>query len=377
MLFPNIFGAYEARELATLRIGATSISGATVSIEQVTADIQRYADFFGKAVGVYENALAETTSDAGGTFGTGTASGELQPYTELGETEATRTEANEWAWGCGIRRWRDRQIYTEEYLKIATLADLARDTIASNNRYLTTRLKMMLRALMRNTNYLWIDREFPGEGKGAQINVFALFNADGNAGRMYVNNDLVTTGAIQHYLPSGAAGVTLANFTLGRSTLRDIGYTGHVIHVVSPTDADTVKGLPGFIPNPPPVADQYATVTPAAGSSITTPIVTRPQAIGVFSNGGVSDGEVLVFPFFPAGYTFSYDSTQGPPLVIRQRPEPEFQGYKLVQDQTRTAYGDGDIRNKRYEFIGAAAVKNRANGVAVKATTGGYTPPSI
>jgi hypothetical protein len=369
MIFPNIFGSYEARDLPSIRIG----NGATM--EQVMADLRRFADFFDAAVQVYENALATRGSDEGGSFGTGTGGGELQPYTELGETEATRTEFSEWLWNAPIRRWRDRQIYTEEYLLVETLQTIARDTIAAMNRYLSTRLKMLLRALLRNTNYDWFDREFPGNAKGNQLRIYSLFNADGNTGRMWVNNAPMDTGALQHYLSSGAAGITLANFTLGRDTLRDIGHTGRVVHLVSPADEDTVKALPGFIATPPAAGDIYARDVPAAPT--TQAVVTRPRAIGTIANGGVSDGEIVVFPFWPANYTFSYDATKGAPLFIRTRPEANFQGFRLVQDQTRTAYGDGDLRNKRWEFIGGAAVQNRANGVVVQGTAGAYAVPTV
>jgi hypothetical protein len=368
MLVPNIFGGFDSRDLPNIRIG----NGATM--EQVMTDIRAWAAFFEKIVGIYEGALATSGTDAQGTFGTGTAGGELQPYTEYGETEATRTEHNEWAWGCGIRRWRDRQMYSEEYLMIADLAQIAADTVASTNRYLATRLKMLLRAITRNTNYVYTDNEFPGEAKGAQIPVFCLFNADGNAGRAYVNNQVIATGALQHYIPSLAATVGLANFTLGRSTLRDLGLTGRVIHLISPADEDTVRGLPGFVATA-ATGQPYAVTDPAPAE--TTAVVTAPQAIGSISNGGEGDGEVVVYPFWPQGYTLSYDRTKPPPLYIREHTLANLRGYRLVQDQSRTPYGDGDLRNKRWEFIAAAAVQNRGNGVVVQATTGAYTPPQI
>jgi hypothetical protein len=379
MLLPNIFGAYDSRELPALRInvGATS---AGVDMAQIYADIKRYADFFDKAVATYENGLAVRNNEPFGTYYMGTAGGEMQPYTEYGATEATRTDQSWWNWGTPIRRYRDRQLYTEEYLVTANLQQLAIDVVAATNRYLTTRLKMMLRALLRNTNYTWTDNEFPGDADGKQIPVLALFNADANNGRVFnpLISDFVNTGAIQHYLPSGAAAVSLANFTIGRATLRDLGLTGRVVHIISPNDADTVKALPQFIKTEMIPNDRYATTTPALAAPQTTAVVTRPQAIGTISNGGVSDGEVVVYPFFPAGYTFSLDVTADPPLVIRSHKDAQFQGFRLVQDQTRTAYGDGDLRNKRWEFIAGGAVRNRANGVAVQATVAGaYTAPTI
>lgn len=379
MLFPNIFGAYDTKELPGLRI---NINGTTQGADMalVLADIKRWADFFDAAVALYEGSLALRGTDASGTFYTGTAGGELQPKTEYGQVEATRIDQSFWQWGAPIRRYQDRQMYTEEYLAIADLRQIAIDTVAATNRYLTTRLKMMVRAFTRPTGYTWVDNQFPGEAKGAQISVLPLFNADANTGRIWnaLIGDYVNTGTVQHYLVTGAAAVTLANFTMGRATLRDIGFTGRVVHIISPTNVDTVKALAGFIPIAQIPGDIYSNTSPAISAPQTTAVVTKPKAIGTFSNGGVSDGEVVVWPFFPAGYTFSYDATQDPPVYIREHADARFRGFRLVQDQTSTPYGDGDLRNKRWEFIGGAAVQNRANGVVVQATTSGtYTAPTI
>jgi hypothetical protein len=349
---------------------------------QVAADVRRYADFFDRAVQTYENGLAVPGSDEFGTFYMGTAGGEMQPYTEYGATEATRTDQSWWNWGAPIRRYRDRQLYTEEYLAIVNLQQLAIDTIAATNRYLTTRLKMMLRALLINTNYTWVDREFPGDADGKQISVLRLFNADGNNGKVWnpLTSAFVDTGAVQHYLPSGAAGpaLSIANFRVGRAALRDLGMTGRVVHIISPTDVDTVKAMAQFVAIETIPNNIYAQTTPALAAPKTTAVVTRPQAIGVINDAGNGDGEVVVYPFFPAGYTFSEDVTQDPPIVIRRHKDAQFVGFRMVQDQTRTAYGDGDLRNKRWEFIAGAAVRNRANGVAVQATNAGaYTAPTI
>jgi hypothetical protein len=164
-----------------INIGATT---AGVDMAQIYADIKRYADFFDRGRTTYENGLAIRNNEPIRNLYMGTAGGEMQPYTEYGATEATRTDQSWWNWGTPIRRYRDRQLYTEEYLVTANLQQLAIDVVAATNRYLTTRLKMMLRALLRNTNYTWTDNEFPGDADGKQIPVLALFNADANNGRV-------------------------------------------------------------------------------------------------------------------------------------------------------------------------------------------------
>jgi hypothetical protein len=368
MIFPNIFSAYDTRDLPNITIGG----GATEA--QVSADIRRWAAYFEGIVDMYDRLLiGDRGSDAQGTFGTGTAGGELQPYTEWAETEATMTEENEWAWGAPIRRWRDRQIYTEEYLATASLAQIAQDTVAATNRYLTTRLKSLIRATVRNTSWSFKETTaFPGESRRT-ITILPLFNNDANTGRMYVNNAIVTTGTLQHYLPSGAATIGINNFNLGRSTLAALGYTGRVIHLISAQDEATVKQIAGFIPvasDAQPYVDDPAAV-PAA-----TAVVTQPRAIGSFQNG-TSDGEVISFPYWPAGYTFSFDATKEAPVYLREHSNAQFRGFRLVQNEKLGAYGVAAIRNQRWEWIAGHGVRNRANGVVVRAHATTYVPPTV
>lgn len=85
MIFPNIFGAYSSDQLPLLSVGRD------VAEQDIMADIRAWADYYNKAVQLYEELFARRTTDASGLFGSGDAGGEMQPYVEYGETEATRT----------------------------------------------------------------------------------------------------------------------------------------------------------------------------------------------------------------------------------------------------------------------------------------------
>jgi hypothetical protein len=373
-LYPNIFGSYDTRDLPRLVIGGPGVDEA-----QVMADIRQWAKLINDAADSYIALLAADSDKVWGTFGTGNGGGEMQPYTEYGETEATRVAESYWVWGLPIRRWRDRQMYTEEIIATKTLEQLNKDTIAATNRFLTTKVKMVLRAVFGQGNYTFNDTIFPGSEHGP-LAVKRLFNADGTAGQMFANNAPLSIGAIQSYVPSGSASLTTAQFTLNRTKLRERGYLGRVLHIVAQADQDAVKALPGFIlssPLDPNVNNPYANTTYGADVTITRAEVTRPYAIGVFSNGGASDGEVIAMPFFPSGYVLSTDATQIKPVGIRQHEKPEFRGWRLIQDQTKTAYGEDAIRNKLWEYIAGAGVINRANGVVSLATVGAYAAPII
>src|SRR4051812_32102497 len=124
MYSPNIFGAYDTRQLPTLNLSSPGVSEA-----QIMADIRRWAAVYNQVADLYTSFLADSPqTENAGAAGTGTAAGEMQPYTEYGEVEATNVEQNEWEWALPIRRYRDRQLYTEEYLQLATLAKIQEDT---------------------------------------------------------------------------------------------------------------------------------------------------------------------------------------------------------------------------------------------------------
>lgn len=368
-VFPNVFGSYDTRQLPSLKITSPAVDESVIM-----ADLQAWSDYINEIADAYVAILAFDSDKFQGTYGNGTGGGQMQPYTERGETEATVTGESSWSWGLPIRAYRDRQIYTEQYIATKSLEQMNKDVIAATNRFLTTRIIVVLRALFGNTNYNFNDGIFPGSDQGV-LAVKRLFNADGTVGTSFVNGVALALGTIQSYVPSTAASIAVAQFTLNRSLLRTRGFTGRVIHLTAESDADTIKAMAGFIPLT--TQTPYVNVENGPQVTTTTAVVTQPRSIGVFSNGGASDGEVVSYPFWPAGYIFSYDATKVKPIGIRQHDEPSFRGWRLVQDDTKAAYGTNSIRNKIWEFIMGAGVVNRMNGVMSQATTGSYTVPTF
>jgi hypothetical protein len=356
--FPNIFGHYDSRDLA-------AVSLADYTEKNAVADLRAFAADYGAALQELLGNLAQYDTIVQANFGT-TFGGELQPYVETGETEATRVGA-EWTVGFPIRRLRDRQLYTEEYLARVTLEKLQQDVINAAARDYQTMLKMLLRALMLKTNYTFTDGQFPGLGLGA-ISVKRLANNDGGTGSIFVDGIEVPIGTLQSYIGSNNATLTSAAFITAYGKLRTMGKTGDVVFLINSNDEGTVRGFTEFYAsNNPLIVDpnkKYAQVQ-------------SPRAIGRLEGANLS-GEVVVHPYMPQGYFFAYDRSDTPPLKIRETTEPQFRGFRLVQDQTRAAYGEAALRNKRWERIAGAAVYNRVNGVAVQvvaSTT--YTDPTI
>src|SRR4051812_26203896 len=103
----NLFGAYDSRDL-------TGVLLADYTESQALADIRRFqAQYEELVTGLFADFVEETTA-AKETFGM-RVGGELQPYNEVGATEATR-QTGSWDVAYPIERKRDRKMYTEERL---------------------------------------------------------------------------------------------------------------------------------------------------------------------------------------------------------------------------------------------------------------------
>jgi hypothetical protein len=354
---PNIFGAYDTRDNLALTIQDFTESRAA-------ADIQAFLTEFNRLVDGVTSTLSFTDTIAQADFGI-VGGGEMQPYTEYGNTEGTRG-FDKWSVQFPIFRYRDRQIYTEEFLQTETMDTLNTDVVNAAIRSATTRVKAVLRAVLFSGNYNFVDDQFPGQKLGT-LTVRRLFNNDGASGTVYVNGQPVSIGTLQHYVTSGASSWSTAAFTTAKGKLRNVGRGRDTVFYVSDGDADDVRGLTGFVP-----IDNSRINDPNG----ITAIVDSPQAIGRMNVVG-GEGEVIVMPFMPDGYMFANDRSDSKPVMIRERSEAQFRGHRLIQNETGADYGTKSLRNKRWEDILGAGVHNRANGVAVQISTSGtYTDPS-
>jgi hypothetical protein len=360
----NIFGAYIGRDVSALTVSQ-------YTEESVMTDLRRFANAFnGLVQDLIQSRISDRTEKVKGKYG-GMAGGEMQPAAELGEQEATRG-AVEWDYGYPIYRYRDRQLYTPEYLATVKLEQLEKDVINASVRYYETFRKNILRAEMLKTNFNFDDgaseADFPKLGQGT-IPVKRYLNNDSADGELWVDGTKVAIGSLQHYFGTNTASMTVAGFKTAYAKLKTIGHTGDVVARISSTDEDTVRGFTEFVPgNNTKIVDptkKYATLTDS-------------RAIGRLEGTGISS-EVIVEPFMPAAYVKMEDRSRPPGVALRHHPLAQFRGFNLVQDQTRSDYGDVSMRNKRWETIQGLAVKNRPNGVVFQVvnSTTTYTDPTI
>jgi hypothetical protein len=358
MAILNIFGNYDTRDLA-------SQSLIDFTEQRAMEALRSFARQYDEVLQEMLRNLCTIDTIAQANFGYNFG-GEMQPYTEAGETEATRA-LDQWSVALPIRRLRDRQLYSEEWLQVCTLEDLQKDVLAAATRDYETMVKMILRSAMYSANYTFTDGIFPGSNLGS-LAVKRLCNNDSAVGAVYIDGTKTDIGSLQHYIGTNEASMTIASPTAAYAKLVAVGKTKDVVMLINSAAADTIRGFTGFEPV------QNARVIDPTGSYA---LVTSPRAIGRIEVAGCSC-EVVVQPFMPTGYFFMYDRADEKPVKVREHKLAQFRGFRLVQDDTRAVYGDAALRNKRWERIAGAAVYNRPNGVAAHvAASTSYTDPTI
>lgn len=353
----NIFGAYDSRDL-------TGVSVMDYTESSVMADLRRFTQEYNTLYAQLVNDFSSETTDAKANFGLAVG-GEMQPYTEQGETEATR-QGGEWSIAYPIARVRDAKLYTEERLETITVEELDKDVLDTVAKDWETSNKGFLRSVLKKANWTFTDGMFPGSNLG-DLEIKRLANNDGAAGAVYVDGTKVDLATLQHYFGTNTASLTQAGLETLYGKLRTVGLTGDVeIRIASDVES-TVRGFANFV-----ARDNSLIVNPNKIYSQ----VQKARAIGRIDSPNCQ-AEIVVQPFMPTGYFFGWDRTAPKPVVRRVHKMAKHRGLRLVQDQTRTAYGDDTLRHKRWERIQGFGVRNRVNGVAGQIVASAtYTDPS-
>jgi len=377
---PNLFGNFDSRDLVR---PAVEIPQPDL-LAQIQDVLQMYSDMANDIIGV----LASRTQLVKEQFVFGSGgdhNGILQEASEYTNPLATRPAiagtVGVFDVGYPIKRFRDRVMWTPEYLLRATLADINEKTYDALIKDYNTLFRYVLRAVFETNNYTFTDDKVIGLGFG-EVGVKRLLNADGGNERVYINGIPTNVGAMNNYKVSGTAGVTNGTFTIARDALKALGLDNDIVFMVSKTLADDIVLLSDFVPvnyadTTDPniieymsIADQNVYVPPPRA------IVKSPRAIGRIRNAG----EVVVIPWMPDGYIFAFDRTAEQPVVIRESDLAQLRGFQIVAaDGTNPKLGgDQLIVNKFWQRIFGAAVRNRANGVIVQITTSSsYTAPTF
>jgi hypothetical protein len=385
-VYPNLFGDFDSRDLER---PAAEVPQPEL-YDQIARVLAMYSELALDVVGL----LAVTTTVAKERFAAdmgNSDTGLLQMRAEYGRPLATRiTQAQaETAFEVGypIYPFADRAMFTPEFLQRNPVREVNNKTVDALIRDYNTLFRYVLAAIFDNVNYAFEDDAVIGQNLG-QIEVKRLLNADGIPGVIQHEDGTTTTlGTANAYKVSGTAAYTNGTFVLAHNYLKSLGMDRDIVHCISKADETAVSLLSDFVTiDSPPAADPNIIEAPTLdvnGNPIPPPprsLVRAPRAIGRVRSADNNSGEVVVIPWMPAGYLFSFDRAAEKPVVIRESDLAGLRGFRLVSSDNMTPEIGGDklIVNKYWQRIFGAGVRNRANGCIVQVTTNGaYTAPSF
>jgi len=235
---PNLFGNFDSRDLVR---PAVEIPQPDL-LAQIQDVLTLYSDLANDIMGV----LADRTLLVKEQFVFGAGgdhNGVLQPAAEYTNALATRPAiagtVGVFDVGFPIDRYRDRVMWTPEYLLRATLGDINEKTFDALIKDYNTLFREVLKAVFEKDNYTFTDDKVIGLGFG-DVGVKRLLNADGGNQRVYINGIPTNVGAMNNYKVSGTAGFVNGTFTIARDALKALGLDNDIVFFVSKADADDI-----------------------------------------------------------------------------------------------------------------------------------------
>lgn len=305
--------------------------------DRLLATIERDVNLFNALVNEAVAAYAETTTSVSERSGADSGTED----TELDETGRARTQKSEGGYDVQfpLRTYGYAIGWDAKFLKRATVADLARQTLAAQKAYRARVIKQLKTALFNPVNYSV--RDF-AETR-TMLNVKALANNDGTDYGLDTNaNPVATTHS--HYLAAAtltpAAVQSLVNTVLEHES-------GQVIIEISALDAGTWQALTGFVAAQDPVIIQGSGVTT---TSLTLDVTRTDNRV----IGRIAGATVYTKSWIPQGYAVARLVNGAKPLAFRQSKLEAEQGmylagrnsaYPLEADQWEWALGFG-ARNR-------------------------------
>lgn len=327
--------------------------------EAVAADLAAH----NAAVAGMVSDLAETSPERSTVYGT-SAQGEAVPADEF-----TRGPTQKIAVGSKVEFPLSKFQYpigwTADYLRRASVQDIALGTIAARQAHLTRISRDVRDALLGPANYTFTDRFVDG----MELSVKRLVNADSAPIPNGPNGEEFNPATHTHYTGIAWAGAdATARAAAIRALIQDVVEHGHGddvrVYINRAQEAD-VRALDAFEPLPTPNIVYRATDTAVGTLDITR---ADNRLIGYF------DGfPVYTKPWMPASYMFAFAAGGGAKtLRIRTSGVPGEQGLFVAGEIIMHP-----LQARYMEFFHGVGVLTRTNGAALYLGNATYAAPTL
>jgi hypothetical protein len=258
--------------------------------------------------------------------------------------------------------------WTADYLRRATVQDMARKTIAARQAHVRRIQFDVKRALFGPTNFTWRDRRVDN----LDLAVKRLVNADSGPIPNGPNGEQFNAATHTHYeaIDWGAANAA-ARIAAVQALVQDVVEHGHGsdvrIYINRAQETDFRALTPNFTPLPPPNITEAENTQRVTGRTLD---ITRAdnRLIGYF------DGfPVFTKPWVPANYVFAF-SAGDPSKTLRKRVST------LASEQGLFIAGEiitHPLQAQYMNFVHGFGVIGRTNGAILFLGAGTYAEPTF
>lgn len=255
--------------------------------------------------------------------------------------------------------------WTADYLRRATVQDMARKTIAARNAHIRNIQTVAKEALFGATNYTYYDRLVDGN----DLAVKRLVNADSAAIPNGPNGETFDASTHTHYdAIDWSAATDAAKAAAVAALLTDVIEHGHGTDMrlyINRAQETDVRAMTGFEPYPDPRIIYRASDTPGQTLDISR---VNNRAIGIFESA-----EVWVKSWVPANYMFAY-AAGDPRKPLRWRVSPLATERGMFIAGTVIVH---PLQAQYMEWFHGAGAYTRTNGAALFLGSGTYTAPTF
>lgn len=326
--------------------------------EDTIAEIlQRDLELFNEQVQMMLMDLCEVTADRQRRYGT-SVDGDMVDTDEFGSPAAQKGEAGATV-GFPLFKKTRGVGWTRDYLLMATPADIATATIATQKAYLRAIYNQIRGAVFPSANYTFVDR-FVDK---VELAVKRLVNADGAAIPNGPNGEPFDGGTHTHYLATD--GLTQSALLAAIDDLVEHDHGEGVRVYINKAEEQTVMGMAGFKAYVDPRIIYRQSDTPGETLDITR---INNRAIGI-----LGAAEVWVKPWIPAGYQLIFSSGEDEkPIAFRQHPVEAVRGLRLA-----AMLDEYPLRADIFEAYMGAGIWNRTAAVVHYSGGAVYVDPNV
>lgn len=296
---------YSLNDLLSQRFTSVGSFG----FDKISEAVQAHLDWLNGQVNDQLSLLAESTEDSRRVLG-GNAAFEMKEVDEYGQAR-TQAPTSGIEIGFPLRKFEVATGWTNEYIRRASVSDVAQRLVGMQNAYLERLSQELKFAVFSNQNYSFVDKL----GDGTTLAVKAFLNADGSEVPDAPDGTTFLTSH-NHYKGYASGAFATADVDALITNVEEHGHSKGVTLFIPAGMVATLVALSGT-----KFVKMQSSLLVAASDSVSTVARINPEEDTANTTVGVWDGRIMVATrsWMPAGYIACVATgSANKPLVRRE-----------------------------------------------------------